>query len=394
MPTNLSDRQRLWLVVTLVSAVAVVVVGGLLQKETTPPLPSEFTVEMSLKQIAPRLNVTGKNVARELGLPLDTAKGEPVKALGITQEELDHATHHILGHRETTLKYYVFAAVVLFGLVYLVRLGRPDGSPLAERKRWYPRWPYVAVLALVVATCGFALGKSPNPMESTVKVFKSFVGLYPSVTDKVLAFIFFAVLVLVGNKLICGWACPFGALQELIYHLPILKKLKKRRLPFVVSNTIRGVLFVVVLLVLFGIVGGQKGVVIYHYVNPFNLFNLDIETVAVGLTIVVALVVSFGFYRPFCQFVCPFGLVSWLLEPASIFRVKIDHNRCTNCGACVRACPLDAAKDRVAGKTFPADCFSCARCLNVCPIDVIQYGLVGKKLAAQSERNAETGHNI
>jgi len=231
-------------------------------------------------------------------------------------------------------------------------------------------------------------------MESMVKVFKSFVGLYPSVADKVLAFIFFAVLALVGNKLICGWACPFGALQELAYHLPILRKLKKRRLPFVVSNTIRGVLFVVVLLVLSGIVGGQKGVVIYHYVNPFNLFNLDIETVAVGLTIVVALVVSFGFYRPFCQFVCPFGLVSWLLERASIFRVKIDDSRCTNCGACIRACPLDAAKDRVAGKTFAADCFSCARCLNVCPTDAIQYGLVGRKLAPQSERNAEMGHDV
>ena len=390
---NLSGRQRLWLVVALVSAVAVVVLGALRQKDADPPLPSEFTVEMSIKQIAPRLNVTGKGLARELDLPLDTAKGKPIKAMGITQENLDHAAEHILSHRETTLKYYILAALVLFALVYLVRLGRPDGSPLAERKSWYPQWPYVAVLVLTVAICGFALGKSPNPMESAVKVFKSLVGLYPSVTDKVWAFVFFAVLAVVGNKLICGWACPFGALQELIYHLPILRKLKKRKLPFVVSNTIRGVLFVTVLLMLFGIVGGRKGFVIYHYMNPFNLFNFDIETVWVGATIVVALVVSFGFYRPFCQFVCPFGLLSWLLERASIFRVKIDRSRCTNCGACVSACPLDAAKNRVAGKMFPADCFSCARCLNVCPTDAIHYGLAGRKLADQSQRTLETGDN-
>ncbi|MGB2821487.1 MAG: 4Fe-4S binding protein [Phycisphaerae bacterium] len=391
MFANLSGRQRLWLVVALLAAVALVVVGALRQKEADPPLPSEFTVEMSIKRIAPRLNVTGKNLARELGLPLDTAKGKPVKALGVTQEELDHATEHILSHRETTLKYYILAALVLFGLVYLVRLGRPDGSPVAERKSWYPRWPYVATLALGVAICGFALGKSPNPMESTVKVFKSMVGLYPSVADKVWAFVFFAVLAVIGSKLICGWACPFGALQELIYHLPILRKLKKRRVPFVVSNTIRGLLFVLMLLLLFGIVGGREGFVIYHYMNPFNLFNFDIETVSVGATIVVALVVSFGFYRPFCQFVCPFGLLSWLLERASIFRVKIDRRRCTNCGACVSVCPLDAARDRVAGKTFPAECFSCARCLNVCPVDAIRYGLVGKRLADESVRNAGNG---
>jgi len=388
---NLSGRQRLWLVVALLSAVALVVVGGLRQKEAEPPSPSEFTVAMSIKEIAPSLNVTGKGLARELGLPLDVSKAKPIKALGITQEGLDHAAEHILSHREKTLKYYVIAAMVLFGLVYLIRLGRPDGSPVAERKNWYPRWPYVAVLVLAVVICGFALGKSPNPMESAVKVFKSFVGLYPSIGEKAWAFVFFAVLAVIGSKLICGWACPFGALQELIYHLPILRDLKKRRLPFVVSNTIRSVLFVVVLLVLFGIVGGRKGFVIYHYMNPFNLFNFDIETVWVGATIVVALVVSFGFYRPFCQFVCPFGLLSWLLERVSIFRVKIDRTRCTNCGACVSACPLDAAKGRVAGKTFPADCFSCAGCLNVCPTDAIHYGLVGKRLADQSEPNAGSG---
>ncbi len=394
MFANLSGRQRLWLVVALVSAVAIVVVGGLRQKEAAPPLLSEFTVEMSIKQIAPRLDVTSKGLARELGLPLDTGKGKPVKALGITQEKLDHAIEHILSHRETTLKYYIFAALAILGLVYLVRLGRPDGSPVAERKIWYPRWPYVAVLVLAVAICGFALGKSPNPMESTVKVFKSFVGLYPSVAYKVWAFVFFAVLAVVGNKLICGWICPFGALQELIYHLPILRKLKKRKVPFVVSNTVRCTLFIVVLLLLFDVVGGRKGFVIYHYMNPFNLFNFDIETVWVGATIVVALVVSFGFYRPFCQFVCPFGLLSWLLERVSIFRVKIDRSRCTNCGACVSVCPLDAAKDRVAGKILPADCFSCARCLNVCPTDAIHYGLAGKKLADQSERDTGNGDNV
>jgi len=386
MLSDLSGRQRLWLVLALLAAVAIVAVGWFRQKAAIPVLPSDFTVRMNIKQIAPRLNVTGKNLARELGLPLDVSKAKPLQALGVTQHELDHAVEHLLGHSETTLKYYIFAALAFFGLVYLVRLGRPDGSPVTERKTWYPRWPYVATLVLAVAIGGFAFGKSPNPMESAVKVFKSIVGLYPSTAVKVQAFAFFAFLAVIGNKLICGWACPFGALQELIYDLPILRKLKKRRIPFVVSNAVRGTLFVVMLLLLFGIVGGCKGFVIYHFMNPFNLFNFDVETVTVGATILVGLVVSFGFYRPFCQFVCPFGFLSWLLERLSIFRVKIDRDHCTNCGACVSVCPTDAAKDRLAGKAFPADCFSCGRCLNVCPVDAIRYGLVGKNVTIQSDR--------
>ena len=381
MYSDLSIRQRLWLLGAVLGAVAIVAVGVLRRQPPPPVDPSEFTIQMSLKQVAPRLNVTGKNLARELGLPLDVAKGKPVEALGVTQDQLDHAVEHLLGHRESMLKYYLFAALAGVGLVYLVRLGRPDGSAPSDRKRWYPRWPYLAVLVLAVAVGGFALGKSPNPMEATVKVFKSLVGLYPSVGAKVAAFAFFAALAVLGNKIICGWACPFGALQELIYHLPILKTVKQRKISFVVSNAVRVGLFVVMCLLLFGVVGGRKGFVVYHFINPFNLFNLDIETISVGLAIGVSLVASMGFYRPFCQFVCPFGLLSWLLERVSLFRVKIDRARCIDCGACVTACPLDAAKGRLAGKAFPADCFSCARCLNVCPVDAITYGLAGRKPA-------------
>ena len=214
---NLSGRQRVWLVVALLTATVIVVIGALRQNKVNMPLPSEFTVNMSIRQITNRLDFTGKGLARELGLSLDATKTESLKTLGVTQEELDHATKHILSHHETAMKYYVFAALALLGWVYLVRLGRPDGSPVTERESWYPRWPYIVVLVLAVAVCGFALGKTPNPMEGTVKVFKSFMGLYPSVAIKVAAFVFFTVLAVVGNKLICGWVCPFGALQELIY---------------------------------------------------------------------------------------------------------------------------------------------------------------------------------
>jgi len=376
---SLSGKQRFWLGLVMVIVLGLVTVGARRQKEAEPALPPALTVDMSIAQIARQFKMTGKNLARELALPLDSPKNEPLKALGVRQEQLAHVVHHLLGHRESTLKYYVFVALVLFGLVYLARLGRPDGSPASERKTWYPRWPYMASLLVAVAVCGFALGKSPNPMEGSVKVFKSLVGLYPSVAAKVLGFLFFAVLAVVGNKLICGWACPFGALQEIAYSLPVLRKAKQRKVPFVLSNTVRCGLFVVVLLLLFGVVGGRKGFVLYHFVNPFNLFNLDIETASIGITIVLVLLLSFGVYRPFCQFVCPFGLLGWFLERVSVFRVRVDHQRCTECGACTRACPLDAAEGRVAGRLLPADCFSCARCLNVCPVDAIAYGPPWKK---------------
>jgi ferredoxin len=376
---RLSNRQRIWLAGTLVVVAGIVVVGWLLRPKTDPGNMPTLTTDMTIRQMAPKLGATGFALAREFNLPRKVDKNTPVEELGVEQHQLDEVAAHLMSHRGRAFKYYLFAALTLFGLVWLTQLGRPDGSPDSERRAWYPRTPYLVVLILSVAICGFALGKSPNPMEGAVKIFKGMVGLQPSVVAVVLAFVFFIALAIVGNKLVCGWACPFGALQELIYSLPILKRLKRRKIPFLISNAIRGGLFVLMLLLLFGIVGGKKGFVLYHGVNPFNLFDLEFQAASILLTVLTALVLALAIYRPFCQFVCPFGFVSWLAERLSLNRVRVNHDRCNGCGACSRACPLDSAKGLVAGKIFAADCYSCARCLNVCPEDAIVYGSVLRK---------------
>ncbi len=375
----LSKRQRGWLYGTIVVMVVIVSFGMVMDSSggKKKHLP-KFSIDMSIKDIAPSLKVTGKSLARELNLPLNVPKRKRLRGLRVQPEALDHAVHHLLSHRDAMLKYYVYAALVLGGLVFLTRLGRPDFSDVEQRRWWYPRAPYIVFLMISVIVAGFLLGKSPNPMEGVVKVFKSMVGLYPDPVAKVIAFIFFIVLAVVGNKLICGWACPFGALQELIYSIPILKRIKQKKLPFALTNTIRALIFITMLFFLFGVIGGRKGMVIYHYINPFNLFNKDFDTVSIALTVLVSLLGSFLFYRPFCQFICPFGLISWIAERFSIVRIRIDKDKCTQCGACIKACPLEAAKGRVQGKILPSDCFSCARCLNVCSFDAIQYGPVFK----------------
>jgi len=370
---QISVKQRVWLFATITAMLLIIAAGFLPDSSKKLLKPTDFNATMSIKEMALKLGVTRKSLARELNLPLKVRKGKPVKTLGITNEELQHVVEHILSHTDASLKYYIYAALVLGGVVFLVRLGRPDGSDTNNRKSWYPRMPYIISLLISVIFAGFLLGKSPNPMEAIVKVFKSMVGLYPDPIVKVIALAFFIILAVVGNKIICGWACPFGALQELIFSLPILRKIKKKKIPFVLTNSIRAIVFALMLLFLFAIIGGRKGFVIYHYVNPFNLFNLDFESLSIWLTIIIVLLISFFAYRPFCQLICPFGFVSWIAERFSIFRVRVDKNLCTQCGACAKVCPTEAAKGIVAGKKLPADCFSCGRCLTSCPVDAIKY---------------------
>jgi len=382
---KLSGRQRIVGVVGLLVILVIVTTGIVLQPETEKAAPPVVGVDMTLSEAAHTLGIKGGEMAEELGLPREAPKDVPMSELGIEDALLSRVVTHLLGHTDSTLKYFLFGALVLWGWIFLVMIGRPDDASPKGKKGWYPRLGYIIPLVLAVVFCGFLLGKSPNPMEGVVKLLKEIAGVRDELVTDVLAFAFFVGLAVIGNKLICGWACPFGALQELIYSIPILKKIKKKKLPFWATNTLRGALFVAAVLVMIGVVGGEPGLSIYHQFNPFNLFNLSFETWIILATVIGALVLSFFVYRPFCQLICPFGFISWLAERVSLFRVRVDHDACTECGACIRACPLTAARARVEKTPFGADCFSCARCLNVCPTDAITYGWVFSRKTGDSE---------
>ncbi len=265
-----------------------------------------------------------------------------------------------------------YAAVVGWAVVYLLWLGvRGRGS---RRRGWYPQWQYLVVLGLSVVGTGFLLHAKPgNPMDGVVKVFKAIAGSGDPLVLRLWILAFFLLLAVVANKAICGWACPFGALQELLHAIPVFRRVRKHKPPFWLTNGIRATLFVVTLLLLLGIVGGKRGFVVYHYLNPFSLFIFGFEAATVPFFIAAYLLTALVVYRPFCQFICPFGLVSWLVERVSLTRIRIDPARCTHCGPCARQCPLPAAQGRLEGKPLPADCFSCMRCLRVCPVDAIHY---------------------
>ena len=336
----------------------------------------ELDTSMTIRQIARRLGINGAELAFDLRLSVEVDRDTPLARFGVSREALRRAVEHNLSHEETGAawwKYPITLAIVLFALMYLLKWGIPRGADPKKRKRYYPRLVFVAIMIGAVLVLGVWLGKSPNPMEGAVKAFKATVGLYESVGGKLALFAFFLALAVVANKAICGWACPFGALEELLYMLPLFRRIKRRHLPFWVSNSIRTALFAAFLLTFYGIVGQRKGFVLYHYLNPFNLFNLDFSTRMVPVAIGVYLAASLVFYRPFCQFICPFGFLSWIAERASLTRVRIDFTRCIACGSCAEACPLTAAKDRLEKRRLPADCFSCMRCLRVCPADAIHY---------------------
>ena len=207
--SSLSRVQWVWFIGALTAVVMIVAAGWILGPVEPVISTSSFTTEMSIREIAPELEVTNKALARELGLPIDVPKRKPLKKFGITQDELDRAIVHLSSHRPSQLRYYICVALALWGLVFLCRLRRPDGLANSQRRIWYPRMPYLLAVLAAGVVFGFGLGKSPNPMEGIVKVLKSMVGLYPSVTDKVIALVFFLCLSRGGKQARVRLDLPF-----------------------------------------------------------------------------------------------------------------------------------------------------------------------------------------
>lgn len=97
------------------------------------------------------------------------------------------------------IRFGIYLAVILFGLSYLVLWGKRAG-----RGAPYPFYPYALALGVSVAAA-FWLGRLPNPMAGTTRLYKALVSADASLVPSAAVFLFFLVLAVIGNKLICGW---------------------------------------------------------------------------------------------------------------------------------------------------------------------------------------------
>jgi polyferredoxin len=196
----------------------------------------------------------------------------------------------------------------------------------------------------------------PNPVYLLRTLFASVLVRRQLVPPIVVALAFLLGMVFISNKSVCGWACQLGLLQDLVYRIP----LPKWKPSFRLSNTVRTVAFgaLVAGLVLSGL--DWIGVV-----DPFRLFSFGFTWGIVILSLLV-LIVSPFIYRPWCQFLCPFGLIGWLVEQVSLFRPRVNRAVCKACELCVRACPGQAMGDFYRGSKIHADCFACGACIEAC----------------------------
>ena len=258
-------------------------------------------------------------------------------------------------------KQAVFNPVVLSKFVlWIVVIA--TATVLLRRRKVSP-WLRLAFLIGGTLILGFGYGflaqggLNPNPVLSVRNLLAALLGGRPLTPLAVAMLVVLLLMVFLSNKSICGWGCQLGLLQDLLYRAP----LPKWKPPFWLSNTVRVAAFV-------ALVGGLVIAASdwIRAVDPFRLFQFNF-TLWVGLFSAAVLVASLFVYRPWCQFLCPFGLIGWAVEQVSLLRPRINRKACKECKLCVKACPTQAMADIFKGRKIHADCFACGACIAACP---------------------------
>ncbi|MBP5153217.1 MAG: 4Fe-4S binding protein [Lachnospiraceae bacterium] len=198
--------------------------------------------------------------------------------------------------------------------------------------------------------------------------------------------IFFGALL---GRAVCGFLCPFGFLQDLIYKIPFFKKNR-----FFLDRFMRYLKYaVLVLLVLILPFAFKLTPVFCKYLCPSGtLAGISLAAVDKGLRnalgplfnakliiLLIILVSALIVRRSFCKYLCPLGAFYGFFNRISVYSLRYDKDKCTGCKACERACAMcvDPSKDQGS-----PECIRCGECVGACPSGAL---CIGFKAASKSD---------
>jgi len=175
------------------------------------------------------------------------------------------------------------------------------------------------------------------------------------------------------GRMMCGWLCPFGWLQDLLGRLRKHKLKLPRQLSYLRYAILVGLVFVLPYytgqpwFTKLCPQGALEAGLTQPLINP-ELRAMVHEFWYLKQVILAAFIVAFVFFhRPFCGVICPLGAIFSLFNRISAWQIRFDAAKCVDCMWCVRNCPQGLDPRTQANGH---DCISCLVCAQ-CPYDAI-----------------------
>jgi polyferredoxin len=238
----------------------------------------------------------------------------------------------------------------------LVAMGLATWIVLYKRRR---SWLVVLTISCL-AYFGFYRDGCVCPIGAIQNVAVAFIDPNFAVSYSVIAFFVFPLLFAIFfGRVFCGGVCPLGAIQELVL-------LKPLQVPPLLDRVLGSLKYIYLsLAILFAVRPETSREFLICRFDPFvGFFRFDgpAHMLMIGGAFLL-LGVFVG--RPFCRYLCPYGVFLSLLSRLSWRGVSITPGRELDCGLCMKACPYGAIENM---RAVRSSCLFCARCYNACPL--------------------------
>lgn len=192
------------------------------------------------------------------------------------------------------------------------------------------------------------------------------------------------------GRLICGFLCPFGWIQDLLYKIPT----RKIKVPLKIDKPLRYlkyiVLFLTITLPIFIVNAyGMADPFFCKWICPAGTLEGGIPLLFMNeqlqkmigflfhwkfLLLISILLACIFISRFFCKYLCPLGAFYGLLNRFSIYQIQLNQTKCTGCKKCNTVCPVTID---VTQKINSAECIRCGKCKASCSNQAISsyFGL-------------------
>ena len=182
------------------------------------------------------------------------------------------------------------------------------------------------------------------------------------------------VCALFYGRTFCAAVCPLGAIQDAVVLKPINVPEWLASLLGIFPYMYLG------LAVLFAATGAGFIICQYDPFIGFFRFGADFNMIIFGMSmLLLGTVVA----RPYCRFLCPYGVLLDWMSRLSRRHVRITPDECNNCRLCEESCPFGAIKkadDETPSVNRESDVKRFAAIFVLLPVVVFGSGWVGSRL--------------
>lgn len=176
------------------------------------------------------------------------------------------------------------------------------------------------------------------------------------------------IMGLVFGPVFCGYACPYGFLQDLFYSLANKLGIRKRYIPKKIDKILKYIRYIILAVVsLYSI---SFVYLLLDYDPRSNFLNLILGREVAYLSIVIMVVfllINLFYPRIFCRYFCFEGAKFSLLGIFRPYRIA-RNDTCINCKLCDKTCSM-GIRVSTCNTVDDVKCISCFECTKVCPID-------------------------